>query len=225
MEYVHGQTLRALMPLPVPRALAVVRQLLAGLAHVHAHDIVHRDLKPENVLVWSDALGEHVQLTDFGLAKIDGSMTNRRVAIGTPSYMSPEQTLGDRVDARADVYAAGVLMFELLTGCKPFHGDQPFETMRLQREARVPAFDEVAAERALPPSIEGVVRRALEKRAGDRYASASELAKALERAIEAANEDPSLELDQLIAATRAMPRWLPVGVLIALSIGVAVVVL
>jgi len=194
MEFVDGTTLRAVLRRSLPsvaRALRLSRQLLAGLAHAHARGVVHRDIKPENVLVLADALGEHLKLTDFGLAKIETWVTQQRFAIGTPSYMSPEQTLGDPVDVRADVYAMGVVLFELLTGHKPFCADSPFETMRLQREAAVPAFEDVAPDRPVSPAVEGVVRRALAKRREDRYASAIELANALDRAV--TEDDPTAD--------------------------------
>jgi len=203
MEFVDGETLRAVLRRSLPsvgRALRLSRQLLAGLAHAHEHGVVHRDIKPDNVLVSEDAFGEHLKLTDFGLAKIDTWVTNQRFAIGTPSYMSPEQTIGDPVDARADVYAMGVLLFELLTGHKPFRADTPFETMRLHREAPIPCFEDVAPDRPVSPTVEGVVRRALAKRREDRYGSAIELAKALERAVEV--EDDDQDLGKLLAASR-----------------------
>jgi serine/threonine protein kinase len=96
--------------------------------------------------------------------------------------MAPEQTVGDPVDARTDVYAAGVVLFELLAERPPFRGASPFSTMGLHRDAPVPSFDVVAPDRAIPPAVEGVVRRALAKRPADRYASAVELAAALDRA-------------------------------------------
>jgi len=213
MDFVAGQSLRDLMssgPLPVPRALRIARQILAGLAHAHAHGIVHRDIKPENILVWSDAMGEQVQITDFGLAKLDALGVSQEVAIGTPSYMSPEQTLGLPVDARSDVYGAGVLLFELLTLRKPFSGLNPFETMRLQREAPVPAFEDLAPDRLVPRGIEGVVRCALAKDRNDRYRSAVDLAAALERAVATAHDDTDdLELGDLLAAASSRSRWLP----------------
>ena len=214
MDFVAGRTLASLLragSLSVPRALALGRQVLAGLAHAHAHGIIHRDIKPANILVWSDALGEHAQLTDFGVAKIvDGpGGFSVDLAIGTPSYMSPEQTLGQPVDARTDVYGAGVLLYELLTERRPFRAPKPFDLMWLHREAPVPTFDEVAAHRAIPAAIEGVVRTALAKAPDDRYASAGELARALEVAAADAQADTDGEdIDSLLAASRARPGWL-----------------
>lgn len=222
MEFVAGQSLRALMasgPLTVPRALRIARQILAGLAHAHAHGIVHRDIKPENILVWSDAMGEQVQIADFGLAKVDAPGVSQEVAVGTPSYMSPEQTLGLPVDARSDVYAAGVLLFELLTLQKPFSGRSPFETMQLQREAPIPAFEDVAPDRLVPRGIEGVVRRALAKDRDQRYGSAVDLAMALEWAVATARDDSEdLDVDALLAEAAPRSRWWHrIGVLAVLA--------
>jgi serine/threonine protein kinase len=221
MELVAGQTLRELLTLgalAVPRALAIARQVLAGLAHAHAHGVVHRDIKPENILVWSDAMGEHVQITDFGLAKLDSLAVSQKIAIGTPSYMSPEQTLGMPVDVRSDVYSTGILLFELLAVQKPFKGRHPFETMRLQREARIPTFEAVAPERLIPTGVEGVVRRALAKEREERYACAVDLAEALERALDIAREDSDDVAVAELLALSSRTRWLPgIGFIIAVA--------
>jgi serine/threonine-protein kinase len=220
MDFVAGHTLREVLggvALPIPRALALARQVLAGLAHAHAHGIIHRDVKPENILVWSDELGEHLQLADFGLAKVDAVAISQQLAIGTPSYMSPEQTLGLPVDARADVYAAGVLLFELITGEKPFRGLDPFHTMSLHRDAPVPTFEATAPHRLVTPGLEHVVRRALAKLPADRFSSAVELAHALERAMTTAYDDAEdLDVSALLAEARRFPRWVTLLVLLVL---------
>lgn len=211
MDFIDGRSLRDVLfdgPLAIPRALALAHQVLAGLAHAHAHGVIHRDIKPENILVRLDEAGEHVHITDFGLAKLDALGISQDVAIGTPSYMSPEQTLGLPVDARADVYAAGILLFELLAGVKPFRGRSPFETMHLQREAPVPSFEEVAPDRSVPPGVERVVRRALAKDRDERFRSATELAAALDRALSIEREDSDdLAIEELLAAATSH-RWL-----------------
>ena len=214
MDFVAGRTLAAVLrdgSVSIARALRLGKQVLAGLAHAHAHGIVHRDIKPANIMVWSDAMGEHAQVTDFGVAKIvDGpGGHSQNLAIGTPSYMSPEQTLGLPVDARSDVYGAGVLLYELLAERKPFRAAKAFDVMGLHREAPVPPFDEIAPHRAVPPAIEGVVRRALAKDPDDRYASAVELASALEAAAASAHDtSEDDDLDTLLAAARSRPAWL-----------------
>ncbi|HEY0255589.1 MAG TPA: serine/threonine-protein kinase [Kofleriaceae bacterium] len=221
MELVHGKTLREILDggsIAVPRALRLVHQILAGLAHAHAHGVIHRDLKPENILVRSDAMGEHAQIVDFGLAKrLDAMTITLDQAIGTPSYMSPEQTVGDPVDARSDLYAVGVLLFELLADRKPFHSPYMFETLRMQREASVPWFADVAPDRHIPPELEAVVRRALEKAPADRFRSAGDLAVALDDARVSAHEQTDdLDVRDLLAASKHRRRWRYVAVLAAL---------
>lgn len=227
MEYVRGRTLRHVLSegaLSVERALRLGRQVLAGLSHAHEHGIVHRDIKPENMLVWSDGLEEHIQIVDFGLAKLDALSISQNVAVGTPSYMSPEQTLGEPVDARSDVYAAGVLLYELLADQKPFRGRTPFDTMCMHRDAEVPRFDDVAAERAIAPQVEAVIRRALEKSPSDRFRSAIDLAHALEDAMEAARIDTdAVDVGELLAAATQRGLWRPVGVLAALASAAAAI--
>ena len=221
MELVAGRSLREVLaagPVAVGRALELGRQILAGLAHAHAHGVIHRDLKPDNVLVWSDALGEHAQLADFGLAKLDVGVSpaSGGLAIGTPSYMSPEQTLGAPVDARSDVYGAGVLLFELLADRRPFIGEHPWETMQMHREAPVPALGELAPDRAVPAPVEAVIRRALAKAPGDRYRSAVEFVRALDEAL-ASMRDDGATLTELLAESR--PRRWGLAVLVLVLIG------
>src|SRR4030095_10433807 len=108
--------------LPPPRAADIVRQLLSGLAHAHEHGIIHRDIKPANIVLSQKAgLGDHVKILDFGLARLnkDSSLTTG-IVVGTPSYMAPEQIRGQPIDGRVDIYACGVVLFEMLTGQKPF---------------------------------------------------------------------------------------------------------
>ena len=187
MDYVEGVTLRAVLErgvVTVERAIDLSTQLLAGLGHAHKHGIVHRDVKPENVIVFSDEIAEHVKILDFGLARLTSSATiTDGVAVGTPSYMSPEQTRGERADRRSDVYGAGVLLFELLTGKKPFVGPTPFDTMKMHREAPIPAFASGAPDRVISPEVEAVVRKALAKDPEARYPTAIELASALDKIV------------------------------------------
>lgn len=225
MELVHGRTLRELLdtgPICTSRALRIAHQILAGLAHAHAHGVIHRDLKPENILVRSDAMGEHAQIADFGLAKrldaISISLDQAgELAIGTPSYMSPEQTLGAPVDARSDLYAVGVLLFELLADRKPFHSPYMFETLRMHREAPVPSIADVAPDRHVPPELEGVVRRALAKRPEDRFRSAGDFAVALDDALVSAHEhSDGIDVRELLAASKHRRRWRYVAMFAAL---------
>jgi serine/threonine-protein kinase len=196
MELVEGKTLGRLLkegPLTVAEALRIARGIARGLARAHERGIVHRDLKPDNVMI--DAEGE-VKILDFGLAKTheaqqappsksvlerDDTATQATQAgrvIGTPGYMSPEQAKGKDVDARCDVFAFGVVLYEMLTGQKAFKGETPLDMMiALTRDDPMPASRINAA---VTPEIERVLERCLAKVPADRYASARELAGALE---------------------------------------------
>ncbi|HVI01899.1 MAG TPA: serine/threonine-protein kinase, partial [Enhygromyxa sp.] len=141
MPLLEGVELRDLIggPLEPARAVALMTQLLAALEHAHAHGIVHRDLKPENVFVLREPDGaEVIQLVDFGLAKVAEGGESRRAltqfgqVFGTPAYMSPEQCRGEVVDSRTDLYAAGVILYELLCGRQPFDSDDPITLITLQ---------------------------------------------------------------------------------------------
>src|SRR5262249_53376970 len=123
MDFVSGKNLKEVIaeeaPLPPPRATEIVRQVLSGLAPAHEHGIIHRDVKPANVVLAQKAgLGDHVKILDFGLARLtqDAQNLTSGIVVGTPSYMAPEQIRGTSLDARADIYACGILLFELLTG-------------------------------------------------------------------------------------------------------------
>ena len=197
MDFIKGCTLGQLLTtewrLAPPRAVAIMRQVAAGLAHAHAQRIIHRDVKPANILVSPvEGHGEHARIVDFGLAKLrdEGSFTTG-IAVGTPSYMSPEQTVGEKADERADVYACGVILYELLTGVKPFQADTPFEVMRMHREATPLPLSTAAAGVAISPALEAVVMRALAKPREHRFQSMSELRAALEAADEGHGKRPA----------------------------------
>jgi serine/threonine-protein kinase len=169
--------------LPVPRAIAIARQVLAGLAHAHEHAIVHRDVKPENiVLVEGAGLVDHVRILDFGLAKLRDSSTVLTVglALGTPNYMAPEQMREGPVDERVDVYAAGLLLFEMLTGKKPFDAPDIGQILLRQQKMPAPSLHEMVPDQTFAPELEAVVRRALEKAPEARFLTAQAMAEALE---------------------------------------------
>jgi len=191
MEYAPGRSLRQVLRdeerLAPSRALVVARQVLAGLVHAHGQGIVHRDIKPENILLASvEGHGEHVRILDFGLAKLrDDAVFTSGMALGTPGYMAPEQTLGRPVDQRADVYAVGILLHELIAGLKPFVSDDPHTVMRMHRDATPPTLREVGA--AVSPELEAAVLRAIAKAAADRFPSAAAFLDALRAVPEAAS--------------------------------------
>jgi eukaryotic-like serine/threonine-protein kinase len=188
MDYVRGTTLRDLLDedrFSPARAADVAKQVLSGLAHAHELGIIHRDIKPANIMLSEKTgLGAMVKILDFGLARLRGGSGGLTVgiAIGTPSYMAPEQATGGPVDARTDLYACGVLLFEMLTGRKPFIDDDPLEVLRMHREQAPPRLAEVVPGEDFG-ALEEVVARALAKRPEDRFASAGELAAAIDGAM------------------------------------------
>jgi hypothetical protein len=196
MDFATGRTLRMVMlqgPLPVGRVLRIAQQLLAGLAHAHAQGIVHRDLKPENLILSGDTpLDEHLRILDFGLAKLrDGPAMTAGLAVGTPSYMSPEQSGGNgAVDARSDLYTVGVVLFEMLTGRKPFQSENVGELIGMHRETPPPRLREVAPAAGYSAALESVLDRVLSKLPADRFQSAAELAAALDATPEARGAPP-----------------------------------
>ena len=181
-----GRRLRAGGALPPRQALVFTRQILEGIGHAHAQGLVHRDLKPDNVIL--EPMGgpsggwERIKIIDFGLVKLlgdvanafgAGALTSTGIVFGTPAYMAPEQALGRLVDGRADLYAAGVMLFEMLVGRLPFSDPDPVAMMRLQAKAPPPRLDDVApgAPWVTPPLI-ALVEGALIKDAAQRLASA-----------------------------------------------------
>ena len=174
MEYVEGETLRTVLSrgaLPFERARKIISQIVGSLGEAHAQGIVHRDLKPENVLVAPHGhTRDFVKVVDFGIAKSSrpafggaAQLTVPGTILGTPAYMSPEQFTGGDVDSRTDVYALGVIIYEMLTGVPPFTAGTPMEwaTQHLHAEPRPIA--EVAPDARLPTSVERAVRHALAK--------------------------------------------------------------
>jgi serine/threonine-protein kinase len=165
-----GQVLREDGLLPVGRALALLEQVCRALAAAHGRGVVHCDVKPDNVLIELTADGgERAKLIDFGISRVPGAgrLTRDGEIIGTPEYMSPEQAAGDQVDARTDVYAAGVLAFELLTGCLPLVGPTAIATL-VAHQTKVP---ERPGQRrpGLGPEVDRLVLRALAKSPADRF--------------------------------------------------------
>ena len=184
MEFIDGHTLGALArrgPMPVALIAALVGEVLSALAAAHAIGIVHRDLKPDNVLV--TAAG-HAKVLDFGIAKLapqlrrgDSPRTATGALLGTPDYMAPEQIAGGAIDGRADLYALGALLYECVTGQRPFAGANVFELLRAQVEDLPPPPDVLRPD--LPPALTAVIMRALAKRADHRFPTADAMAAAL----------------------------------------------
>jgi serine/threonine-protein kinase len=187
LEYVRGVTLREeferLGVRPLERILAVVEQVARGLSHAHGLGVIHRDLKPENVMLASHADGSlMVKLLDFGVAGLRGDdgerMTLSDTAIGTASYMAPEQARGDRaLDARTDVYALGVITYEALSGALPYTGDSYNETLFKILHRKHPNLGVLRPE--LPERLVAAIERSLSKDIDGRHSSAAEFARHL----------------------------------------------
>jgi len=205
MEKVEGQTLgQALGPaspiggkpvktaLAPRRALVMARQILEGVGHAHHHHLVHRDLKPENILLLDMGGWERVKIIDFGIVKLLGdaaaafgaaALTNAGLVVGTPAYMAPEQALGRDIDTRTDLYAVGVILFEMLTGRLPFHDPDPLKLMGLQAKAPVPRLDQITNGAAwATPELCALVAGALIKEPAHRFHSAADMIAVLDDA-------------------------------------------
>jgi serine/threonine-protein kinase len=178
MEYVEGRTLRDIVktegPMSEKRAMEVMADVCAALDFSHRHGIVHRDVKPANVMITKNGA---VKVMDFGIARAihDGqaAMTQTAAVIGTAQYLSPEQARGENVDARSDVYAAGCVLYELVTGEPPFTGDSPVAVayQHVREDPRAPS----TVNPAVSPELDAIVLKALAKGPANRYQSAAEM--------------------------------------------------
>jgi hypothetical protein len=182
LEFMEGRTLAELTagaePMPWPKAARLVAQLAEALAHAHAKGIVHRDIKPANIMVLDSGQSK---VMDFGIAKLPAStLTTTGEFFGTPAYMSPEQARGDAVDPRTDLFSLGCVLYQLLTGRKPFDGPSlPVILMRVMQESPPPPS---SLQPGLPAAFDQIVARALAKDRGQRYADGRALAEDLEDA-------------------------------------------
>ncbi|MDG4551340.1 MAG: serine/threonine-protein kinase [Candidatus Contendobacter sp.] len=181
MEYVQGRELRDYLkerkPLPLTNAVAVIIQVLRALGHAHASGVVHRDIKPGNIILLADG---QVKVTDFGIARLETGigLTQNGMAVGTPGYMAPEQFRGEEADRRTDLYAAAVVLFELLTGVRPFDGRNASEMM--YQVLNEPPRQATVLNPQVPSGLEAVLSRALAKAPNDRFQDASAFIAALE---------------------------------------------
>ena len=221
-ELIDGETLRARLaygPLPQRRATGYALQIARGLAAAHARGIVHRDLKPENVMITRD---DQIKILDFGLAKptetsvTAGDMTQAGALatgagtiLGTFAYMAPEQVRGQPIDHRADMFAFGAVLYEMLSGDRPFKGDTAADTMTAILTKEPPDLE--AAHLAISPGLDRIVRRCLEKTPELRFQSANDLAFALENLSTSSSSSTGVgaPVDVAKPAKTASPVWIP----------------
>ena len=235
MPLIEGESLRARLAregeLPIGEAVRLLRDIVDALACAHEHGVVHRDIKPDNVLVSRN----HAVVTDFGVAKAleasgQASLTSTGLALGTPTYMAPEQAAGDpHVDHRADIYAVGVLAYEMLTGRPPFTGP----TVQAVLAAHVTQAPQgiTTSRPTIPSPLGAVVMRCLEKRPADRWQSAAELLQQLDVmatpsggttpikavAATAAPSTPAAAVGRSLARFQQRAGYLALGILVALA--------
>ncbi|MCC7541216.1 MAG: protein kinase, partial [Deltaproteobacteria bacterium] len=208
MEYLRGRDLAQLLydegPLPLARVVSITRQIAAALGEAHDHGVVHRDLKPENVHVEQLRTGDDlVKVVDFGLAHMldspDSKVTSPGVVCGTPEYMAPEQCAGGETDVRSDLYALGIVLFQMLTGRLPFETESPTKTMLAHLTKEVPDPIATAPERAIPPALAAVAVRALAKARESRFQTALEMGDALRAAWQASPRPQALQQQRRVS--------------------------
>jgi hypothetical protein len=210
MEYVDGEDLASLLTrigrLPADKAVDTGRKLCAGLAAAHDRGVIHRDLKPQNIMI--NKRGE-VVIMDFGLAAIAGELTGAEARNGTPAYMSPEQIKGSVVTSKSDIYALGLVLYELFTGKRPFEANSLQQMIDLQEAAHLNSMTTIAAD--IDPAVEKVIRRCLDPDPAKRPTSALGVLAALPggdplAAALAAGETPSPEVVAAAGKVEGMPR-------------------
>ncbi|MCA9713941.1 MAG: serine/threonine protein kinase, partial [Myxococcales bacterium] len=236
MELLNGIDIRRMLkkdgPIAWPRALHLMKQICAALEAAHKSGIVHRDMKPGNVFVVEDAEEpDFVKVVDFGIAKVldndeDQELTHTGMVMGTAHYMSPEQARSEPLDHRADVYSAGVILFQMLTGKLPYEGKGFMGTLSLHLTESIPSIRSVAVSEGidLPLVLEPVIQKVLAKDPDARYQSAAEFAEALDEL----GVNPKVSLTQTMTLHAAeirkniRPTWIAAavaGIAVLLTVG------
>jgi len=223
MEYVEGRELKDYFDqhenFPLPEVVRIMGEILDALGHAHENGIVHRDVKPANIFLLKDG---RVKFCDFGIARIESSnLTQVGSVLGSPAYMSPEQFMGQRVDGRSDLFSAGVMLYQFLTGEKPFLGQLTTIMHKVLKEEPIPPSE---LNFQVTPAFDAVVRKSMAKRPDDRYQNAGEFAAALRAALsgqavnlaeklaqgqEDANHEATILLRPKATAPRSAPATAP----------------
>ncbi|MCA9954130.1 MAG: serine/threonine protein kinase [Ardenticatenaceae bacterium] len=184
MDFIEGETLEAVLDrrgsLPVSEALALTAKLAGALAYAHENGRIHRDIKPGNIM-FADVAQQHPVITDFGLTRLldNATLTISGTIAGTPAYMSPEAAQGQKTDARSDIYSLGVMLYEMVTGRRPYLGETPLSViMKLVMEPLPPAL---SLNPDLPPAVDEILSKAMAKQPEERYQSAVELWEAVKK--------------------------------------------
>jgi serine/threonine-protein kinase len=240
MEMLAGKSLRDLLDrgggkgrrqLTVKRTLMIMRPILEALEYAHGLGVVHRDLKPENIMVVPGRgvfSPEVVKLLDFGIAKLGNhserttqKLTQHGLVLGTPDYMPPEQAVGQEADARSDLYSCGVIIYQMLTGRRPFEAASSLDVLVMHLNTQPKPLRAAADGAWIPQAVERAVMRALSKRPDERFQSARELRQALERAAVTGDGDAAVSgTDRTMMAASparrsAGSRLLPLAVIVA----------
>ena len=210
MEYLVGRDLELRMregdPMALARKIEIALMVCEGLAHAHSAGVIHRDIKPANIFITDDG---QAKILDFGLARlVTSELTRSNMMVGTVNYMSPEQLRGEKSDHRADIFSVGVVVYELLTGKKPFQADSFASTMYKILNETPEALDQI--DPSLPPHLTAIVDRAIAKSRDDRYQHMTELARDLATAYEGLRGSDMRVLSHITSKTpppsRVQPR-------------------
>ena len=199
LEFVGGRTLKDIIEekgaLPPVTAVQIAIRLLSALQHMHKNGIIHRDIKPQNILIHTDG---HVKVSDFGIARLAGSGTISKtdMVMGSVHYFSPEQAQGQEVTEASDIYSAGVVLYEMLTGSVPFDGDTPVAIA--MQHIKIPPRPVNILNPAVSPAINAVVQKAMAKNPADRYQHAEDMARDLQKALnEPLRTEPEVNLESV----------------------------